>query len=56
LRKIDVLRVVAELLVGFMRDGFFAVMGISGFIEVIAIALFGFNILKTLGTPVEVNI
>ena len=56
MRKIDVLRGVAELLVGFMGGGFFAVMGISSFIEVITIALFGFNILKTLGTPVEVDI
>lgn len=52
----NILRVTSELLVGFLGGGFFVLMGVSGFIEVAAIALFGFNILKTLGTPIEVNI
>lgn len=51
----NVLRVGSELLVGFFGGSFFLLMGVSGFIEVVAIAFFGYNILKTLAIPVEVS-
>jgi len=49
----NIFRVAGQIFAGFFGGIFFAIIGISGFIELAGIIAFGFNIWKTLGREYE---